>query len=100
MRLLSDALLLHAADATDSFPVKEIFLEEIGRMLRNAGTPDSSAVDETDDDLPPINFDLLELLITRVSRDAQGSGILVFLPGLGEIMNLAEVRLGAAPPHK
>lgn len=41
--------------------------------------------------MPPIDYALLERLVLHVARDAKGHGILVFLPGLGEILQLVEV---------
>lgn len=73
-------------------------MEGIVRTLRyepQTGEGGGGSADDEEAEMPPIDFVLLERLVLHVARDAKGFGVLVFLPGLSEILNLVEVRL----PH-
>lgn len=74
--------------------MREYYTEEIVRMLRYESlTSEAGATDDEDEtNIPPIDFVLLERLVLRIANDAKGFGILVFLPGLSEILQLIEVR--------
>lgn len=81
------------------FPVREFFLEDVIRLTHYSAPREELAGDaELSGDRPMqrIDMDLVEsLLLKLLERDRVpvGSGILVFLPGMGDILNLAEVIL-------
>lgn len=76
------------------FPVREYFLEDVLR-LTHYSTPKEDVSNEAELPMQRIDMDLVEsLLLKLLERDRVpvGSGILVFLPGMGDILNLAEVQ--------
>jgi HrpA-like RNA helicase len=80
------------------FPVREFFLEDVLRLTHYSAPKEDFSTDaELSGDRPMqrIDMDLVEsLLLKLLERDRvpAGSGILVFLPGMGDILNLSEVR--------
>lgn len=95
------------------FPVKEIFQEDIVRMLsysKRVDSPDEEAsihpillryvmLPLREKEMPPeegIDFELLEALLVHLIGRMSAGAILIFLPGLADIVNIID-RLKVTP---